>query len=72
MEDPRSLEAVKQSVQEGVRVGVTSTPSYFVNGVNVNGLLSPFGFNNLLPGFEAVREKYLQNKNSPKKAPAGS
>lgn len=43
-ESGRGLEAVKRDIAEGARLGVSSTPSYYLNGVPVVGMLSPAMF----------------------------
>lgn len=40
-ESGRGMEAVKRDVAEAARLNITSTPSFFVNGLPVVGVLSP-------------------------------
>jgi len=44
----RGLEAVKRDVAEGGKVGVSSTPTYIINGFRVPGLLSPSTFDDIV------------------------
>ena len=44
----RGLEAVKRDIAEGARIGVTSTPTYIINGLSVTGALTPAVFEELL------------------------
>lgn len=52
-ESGRGLEAVKRDIAEGARLGVSSTPSYYLNGVPVVGVLSPAMFEEF---FHTLRE----------------
>jgi len=40
----RGMEAVKRDVAEGGKIGVSSTPTYLINGLRVPGMLSPSTF----------------------------
>ena len=44
MESGEGLEAVKRDIADGAKAGVSSTPTYVVNGVPVAGGLNPAGF----------------------------
>lgn len=44
LESGQGLEAVKRDVAEGARIGVTSTPTYFINGLPVPGGIQPSAF----------------------------
>jgi protein-disulfide isomerase len=48
MRDGRGLEAVKRDVEAGIEAGVTRTPTYFVNGIPIEGAISPVMFTELL------------------------
>ena len=48
MASGRATEAVRRDVEEGARLKVVGTPSYFVNGVLVQGILTPTLFDELL------------------------
>lgn len=48
MQSGRGLEAVKRDIAEGARLGVVSTPTYFVNGVSIVGVLVPAMFDEFL------------------------
>ncbi len=53
LDSGRGLELVKRDIAEGGRLGVNSTPTYFVNGVQIVGALTPVMFDELL---RVVRE----------------
>ena len=42
------MEAVRRDIGEGKRLGVTSTPTYFVNGLKMAGMMSPAIFEGLV------------------------
>ena len=44
MDSGRGLEAVKRDIEEAGRLGVNSTPTYFVNGIRNTGLYTPVTF----------------------------
>jgi protein-disulfide isomerase/uncharacterized membrane protein len=48
MQSGRGLEAVKRDVAEGARLGITSTPTYIINGLPITGVLAPVAFDELL------------------------
>lgn len=43
----QGMEAVRRDVAEGKRLGVASTPTYFVNGLKMPGIMSPAVFGEL-------------------------
>ena len=53
LESGRGLERVKRDIAEAGRLGVNSTPTYFINGIQIVGALTPVMFDELL---RAVRE----------------
>lgn len=48
LDSGRGLDAVKRDIAEAARLGVSSTPSYFINGVPVVGVLTPAMFDEFL------------------------
>jgi protein-disulfide isomerase/uncharacterized membrane protein len=44
----RGMEAVKRDVEEAIRLGVARTPTYYVNGIPIEGAMSPVMFDELL------------------------
>ncbi len=48
----RGMDAVKQDVAEGARLGVSTTPTYIVNGVIIVGVLTPSTFEELLQALQ--------------------
>ncbi len=48
LDSGRGLDAVKRDIAEGARLGVNSTPSYFVNGIPIAGTLTPAMFDEFL------------------------
>jgi protein-disulfide isomerase len=48
------MEAVKQDVAEGARLGVSSTPTYLINGVPMAGGVTPAVFEEIA---DVLREK---------------
>jgi protein-disulfide isomerase/uncharacterized membrane protein len=48
MDAGRGLEAVKRDIAEGERLGVSSTPTYFVNGIKVSGVMTPAMYDELV------------------------
>jgi len=44
----RGLEAVKRDIAEGTRLGVTSTPTYVINGLLIPGIMTPAMFEEFL------------------------
>ncbi len=44
MDSGRGMEAVKRDVEQGMKLGIASTPTYLVNGVPISGVLSPTSF----------------------------
>lgn len=48
MASGRAAEAVRKDVEEGARLKVTGTPSYLINGVLVQGVLTPTFFEEFL------------------------
>lgn len=48
LESGRGLEAVKRDIAEAGRLGVTSTPIYFVNGRRITGVMTPIMFDEFL------------------------
>ncbi len=41
MQSGQGLEAVRRDIAEGVQIGVTSTPTYVINGISVSGGVNP-------------------------------
>ena len=56
----RAQEAVKQDIADAATMGITATPTYIVNGITLNGFLTPKAFEELLPAFLDVREKFVE------------
>jgi protein-disulfide isomerase len=54
LKDPKHQSAIKKSMQDGSRAGVTGTPTIFVNGRRLN--------NRSLDGFKAVIDAELKKK----------
>jgi protein-disulfide isomerase len=48
MESGRGMAAVRRDVAEAVRLGVSSTPTFVVNGVLITGTLTPAAFEELV------------------------
>ena len=44
LDSGRGTEAVKRDIEEAVRLGLTSTPTYFVNGIRSTGVFTPVTF----------------------------
>lgn len=47
MESGRGDQAVQRDIQEAARLGIRSTPTYVVNGIIINGTISPEAFERL-------------------------
>ena len=48
LDSGRGLDAVKRDIAEAARLGVSSTPSYFINGIPITGTLTPAMFDEFL------------------------
>lgn len=48
MDSGQGLEAVKRDIAEGVKIGVTSTPTYVINGVSMAGGINPAIFEDVM------------------------
>lgn len=48
LQSGRGLEAVKRDIEEAARLGVTSTPTYIINGLPILGMVTPTTFEELL------------------------
>ena len=57
MESGKGMEAVKQDIAEGNRRGVTSTPTYVVNGVSIAGGLTPTTFDDLVAALRQTENR---------------
>jgi len=44
LDSGRGIEAVKRDIEEAVRLGLNSTPTYFLNGIRNTGLFTPVTF----------------------------
>ena len=53
LQNGRGLEAVKRDIAEAARIGITSTPTYIVNGIPMTGVITPAVFIELL---DALRQ----------------
>lgn len=49
----RGLEAVRRDIADAARIGITSTPTYIINGVPMTGVMTPAIFKELL---DALRQ----------------
>jgi len=57
MSSGAGMEAVKQDIAEGKRLGITSTPTYIVNGLKVPGVLTPALFGELVDALHDVQHR---------------
>ncbi len=48
MSSGKGMEAVRRDVAEGKRLGVMSTPTFFVNGLKMPGIMTPSVFEILM------------------------
>lgn len=55
MASGEGLEAVKRDIAEGARLQVTSTPTYFINGVRMTGVITPATFEDLAATLREAR-----------------
>ncbi len=61
MAGQKAADTVKKDIEEAGRLGIHSTPTYIVNGVFINGPVTPAGYEELLPGFLEVAKKIKKN-----------
>ncbi len=57
MESGQGMEAVKRDIAEGVKQGVSSTPTYLINGIPVTGGMVPSVFEEFVAALRDTSEK---------------